>query len=152
MKGKVISGHFVEEEVVIDVNYLNDGAARMMLVDCGAPKPVVSTGWIEGYLKDMKVDESDIERKSCCRRFRMGDTMYLSEIEIRFPIVLKTDEGEYIKRRVTAYIIEAERVNFLLGKESIMDLDIMLDCPRHRIVFNEKGKRVETLESRQFIC
>ena len=28
-----------------------------------------------------------------------------------------------------------------------MDLDIMLDCPRHRIVFNEKGKKVETLES-----
>ena len=77
----------------------------------------------------------------------MGDTTYLSEIEIRFPIVLKTDEGEYTKRRVTAYIIEAERVNFLLGKESIMDLDIMLDCPRHRIVFNKKGKMVETLES-----
>ena len=93
------------------------------------------------------MDESDIEIKSCCRRFRMGDTTYLSEIDIRFPIVLKTDEGEYIKRRVTAYIIEAERVNFLLGKESIMDLDIMLDCPRHRIVFNEKGKKIETLES-----
>ena len=80
MKGKVISGHFVEEEVVIDVNYMNDGAARMMLVDCGAPKSVVSTRWIEGYLKDMKVDESEIERKSCCRRFRMGDTTYVSEI------------------------------------------------------------------------
>ena len=39
----------------------------------------------------MKVDESEIERKSCYRRFRMGDTTYLSEIEIRFPIVLKTD-------------------------------------------------------------
>ena len=146
LKGKVISGHFVEEEVVIDVNYMNDRAARVKLVNCGAPKPVVSTGWIEGYLKDMKVDESDIERKSCCRRFRMGDTTYLSEIEIRFPIVLKTDDGEYIKRKVTAYIIEAERVNFLLGKESIMDLDIMLDCPRQRIVCNEKGKKVKILE------
>ena len=47
LKGKVISRHFVEEEVVIDVNYMNDGAARMMLIDCGAPKSVVSTGWIE---------------------------------------------------------------------------------------------------------
>ena len=41
---------------------------------------------------------------------------------------------------MTGYIIEAERVNFLLGKESIMDLDIMLDYPRHRIVFNKKRK------------
>ena len=48
------------------MNYMNDGAARMILVDCGAPKSVVSTGWIEGYFKDMKVDKSEIERKSCC--------------------------------------------------------------------------------------
>ena len=79
LKGKVISRHFIEEEVVIDMNYLNDGAARMMLVDCGAPKWVVSTEWIEGYLKDMKVDESDIERKNCCRRFKMGDITYLRD-------------------------------------------------------------------------
>ena len=57
LKSKVISGHFVEEEVVIDVNYMNDGVARMMLVDCGVLKSVVSKGWIEGYLNDMKVDE-----------------------------------------------------------------------------------------------
>ena len=38
IRGKVISGHFVEEDVVIDINYVNDGAERMMLVDCGAPK------------------------------------------------------------------------------------------------------------------
>ena len=52
-----------------------------------------------------------------------------------------------MKRKVIVYIIEADRVNYLLGKESIMDLDIMLDCPGHRIVFKEKGKKVETLES-----
>ena len=64
LKGKVINGHFVEEEVVIDVNLINDGAERMMLVDCGAPKSVVNREWIEGYLKDMKVDESEIKRES----------------------------------------------------------------------------------------
>ena len=42
MKGKVINRDYLEEEVVIDVNYMNDGAARMMLVDCGAPKSVVN--------------------------------------------------------------------------------------------------------------
>ena len=54
----------------------------------------------------------------------------------------------FIRIKVTVYIIEAERVNFLLGKESIMDLDIMLHCPGHRIVFKEKGKKVETVESK----
>ena len=80
LKSKVISGHFVKEEVVIVVNLINYGAARMMLVDCRAPKSVVSREWIEGYLKDMKVDESEIKRKSCFRRFRMRETTYLSEI------------------------------------------------------------------------
>ena len=30
LKGKVINGHFVEEEVVMDLNFINDGAARIM--------------------------------------------------------------------------------------------------------------------------
>ena len=98
---------------------MNAGVQRIMLIDSGAPKSVVSREWIEGYLKDMKVDENEIEKKSCCRRFRMGETTYLSEVEIRFPIVLKTDNGDYMKREVTAYIIDADRVNFLLGRETI---------------------------------
>ena len=144
MKNKVINGHFVEEEVVIDVNLINEGKARMMLVDCGAPKSVVDREWIEGYLKDMKVDESEIKRRSCYRRFRMGETTYLSEVQITYPIVLKTEDGEYMKRRVIGYIINAERVNFLLGKESSRDLDIMIDVPGDRIVFKKKEKKVET--------
>ena len=78
----------------------------------------------------------------------MGETTYISEVEIRFPIVLKTDEGEYMKRKVTAYIIDAERVNFLLGRESIKQVDMMLDLPGDRLVFKEKGKKVETVESK----
>ena len=92
----MINGHFVEE-VVVDVNLMNEGAPKMMLIDSGAPKSVVSREWIDGYIKDMKVDESEIERKSSCRRFRMGETTYISEVEIRFTIVLKTDGGEYMK-------------------------------------------------------
>ena len=59
---------------------------------------------------------------------------------------MKTDDGEYMRRKVTAYIIDAERVN-LLGKESIKELDIMIDVPGERIVFKEKEKKVETKES-----
>ena len=91
LKGKVINGHFVEEDMIVDVKYMNAGAPRMMLLDSGAPKSVVSREWKEGYLKDMKEDKSEIEKKSCCRRFRMGEMTYICEIEIRFPIVLKTD-------------------------------------------------------------
>ena len=63
LKGKVINRHFVEEKVAIYVNLINEGKARMMLVDCGTPKSAVDREWIEGYLKDMKVDESEIKRR-----------------------------------------------------------------------------------------
>ena len=46
------------------------------------------------------------------------------------------------------YIIDAERVNFLLGKESIKELDIMIDVSGERILFMEKEKKVETKESK----
>ena len=77
----------------------------------------------------------------------MGETTYLSEVEITFPIVLKIEDGEYMRRIVIAYIINAERVNFLLGKESIKGLDIMVDMPGDKIISKKKEKKVETQES-----
>ena len=53
LKGKFVNTQFVEEEEIVDVNYVNVGAARMMLLDSGAPKSVVSKEWIEDYLKNM---------------------------------------------------------------------------------------------------
>ena len=91
LKGKFVNTQFLEEEVIVDVKYMNAGAPRMMLIDSGAPKSVVSKEWIEGYLKDMKVGEDEIEKMSCCRRFRMGEMTYLSKVDLRFPIVLKSD-------------------------------------------------------------
>ena len=52
-------------------------------------------------MKENKIDEHEITRKSCFRRFRMEDTSYLSEVEIRFPIVLKTVMDDYIKRETS---------------------------------------------------
>ena len=124
VKGKVINVHFIEEEVIVDINFINDGVPRMMLKDYGAPKSVVSREWIGGYLKDMKVGESEIKRRTCYRRFRMGETTYLSEVEITFPIVLKIEDGENMRRTVIVYIINAERVNFLFRKESIKDFEL----------------------------
>ena len=94
---------------------MNFGSSSMMLIAIGEKKSIVSREWIREYLEDMKVDNSEIKEKSCCRRFRIGERTYLSEVEVRFPIVLKTDSREYIKREWKANIIDAYRVNILLG-------------------------------------
>ena len=59
LKTKLISTQFVEEEIIIDVKYVNLGAERMMYIDSGAPKSIVSKKWLGGYLKDAKVSDED---------------------------------------------------------------------------------------------
>ena len=105
LKNKLISTQFVEEEIVIDVKYVNEGQVRVMFIDSGAPKSIVSSRWLEGYLKDAKVDEENVKRKDCAKRFRMGKTVYLSKTEVTFPIVMKTENDDYVKKIVKANII-----------------------------------------------
>ena len=65
---KTINTQYVEEEIFINVNYVNDGQERMMLMDSGAPKSIVSFRWFEGHLKDAKVDEKDVKRKELYKK------------------------------------------------------------------------------------
>ena len=67
-------------------------------------------------MEDKKVDNSELGHTRNYRSCRIGERTYFSEWEVRFLIVLKTDCGEYIKREVIADMIEADRVNYLLGK------------------------------------
>ena len=82
---KNINTQYVEEEILINMNYVSKGQERMMLIDSSAPRSIVSSRWFEGYLKDSKVDEKDVKRTDCTKRFRMGKTVYLSKIEVEFP-------------------------------------------------------------------
>ena len=130
---KLVNTQFVEEEMIVDLKFVNAGAPRMMLIDSGAPKSVVSREWIEGYLKDMKVSEDEVRRKSCYRRFKMGETTYVSQVEIEFPIILKTDGGDYVKRGLIAYMIDADGVNFLLGKETLKNWRVIMDYEENKL-------------------
>ena len=81
----------------------------------------------------MKVDEQEVKRKSCYRRFRMGETTYVSEIEMEFPVILKTDRGDFVKREMTAYVIDADGVNFFLGKETLKEWKVNMDYEENKI-------------------
>ena len=126
---------------------MNAGAPRMMLIDSGAPKSVVSKEWIEGYLKDMKVSEDEIEKMNCCRHFRKRETTYLSEVEIRFPVVLKTLVMEIIWREVKVYIIDADS-EFLSGKRNNKGIEIDDRSWKDKQEFKEKDKKVKLIESK----
>ena len=78
----------------------------------------------------------------------MGERTYVSEVEIAFPIILKTDREDYVKREVTAYVINAEGVNFLLGKEMLKEWKVSIDYEENKMEMKEKGKNVKLIESK----
>ena len=86
-----VSKKYVEEEIVIDIKYVEKDVENMMIIDSGAPISLVSLAWFEEYVKVAKVDEKEIKKCESFRRFRLGKTLYLSKEKVICPIVLKTE-------------------------------------------------------------
>ena len=49
---------------------------------------------------------------------------------------------------MTAYIIDAERVNFLLGRETIKDWKLRIDHEEDKLEFKGKDKNVNLIKSK----
>ena len=63
LQNKLIGTQFVEEEIVIDVKYVNSGAENMIWIDSGAPKSIISSRWLEGYLRDAKISKEYVKKR-----------------------------------------------------------------------------------------
>ena len=77
----------------------------------------------------------------------MGKTVYLSEEEVTFPIIMKTDRGDFVKREIVASVIDSEEVNFLCGKETIKKWKTKVDFEEYKQEFKAKDNNVELIES-----
>merc|ERR1712105_420849 len=117
LKKVTINTQFVEEEIFIDVKYLQKETDNSMIIDSGAPVSLLSSTWLRSYMQEAKVSKESIRQASSNRRFRLGKTPYVSTQKVTFPIVMKTDDNDLIKRDVTANVIESDEVNFLCGEE-----------------------------------
>ena len=143
MMEKTVNTQYVEEEIIIAVKYMEKNVDNMMIIDSGAPVSIVSAAWFDEYIKDAKVDNDEIKKKNCARRFRLGKTLYISEVEVKFPIIMKTDNNDFIRREVTANIIVSDEVTFLCGKQTVKELKTTLDFTDGRLRFKEKDKCVD---------
>ena len=124
---------YVEEEIVIDIKYMEKDVENMMVIDSGAPISLVSLAWFERYVKGAKIDEEEVKKDKSYWRFRLGKTLYLSREKLCFSVVLKTDKGDLIKREVTANIIESEEVTFLCGEQTLMEWKMVLDFAEQKL-------------------
>ena len=67
-----------------------------------------------------------------------------SREKVTFPIILKTDKGDSIKRIVTVDLLDSEEVTFLCGEETLKKWDTMLDFGEQKLTFkNQHGQKVE---------
>merc|ERR1712105_438809 len=142
VKKLTIPTKFVEEEIFIDVKYVEKEIENLMIVDSGAPVSLMSSAWLQNYLKEAKVDLSEIERSSSNRRFRLGKTPYLSSEKVKFPVVMKTNMNDVIKRELTANVIESDEVNLLCGKQTLKDWKTVLDFDEDKLTFKETGQDI----------
>merc|ERR1711881_564968 len=60
---KVKESHFVEEEYVMNVRYVNETKGIQMIVYSGAPVSIATSKWMEKYLNEMEVDRNEITER-----------------------------------------------------------------------------------------
>ena len=76
----------------------------------------------------------------------MGKTPYISTEKVTFPVVIKTDDNDFMKRSVTANVIQSNEVNFLCGEETLVDWRTVLDFEERKLGFKEQKKRVDLIK------
>ena len=94
-------------------------------------------------VKDAKIDNDEIKKNNCARRFCLGKTLYISELEVQFPVIMKTDTNDFIRREVTANVIISDEVTFLCGKKTVKEWKTTLDFADDKLRFKEKDKCVD---------
>merc|ERR1712030_127714 len=127
LKKVTINTQYVEEEYCIDIKYVQKEIDNTMIIDSGAPVSLMSSAWLANYIEEAKVDNEDIVKSSSNRRFRLGKTPYISTEKVTFPVVMKTDDNDFMKRNVTTNVIQSNEVNFLCGEETLVDWRTVLD-------------------------
>ena len=104
-----------------DGSSVDEDVERMMVIDFGVSMSLVSSVWLEDYLKDMEVDERDVERRRDDQSFELGKTTYTSTEKVKFLLRMRTDQGGLMEMEITANIIDSVEITFLCGKRTLVD-------------------------------
>merc|ERR1712237_300771 len=151
LKKVTISTQYVEEEVFIDIKYVQKEIDNTMIIDSGAPVSLMSSAWFANYTAEAKVDNEEIVKSSSKRRFRLGKTPYTSTEKVTFPVIIKTDDNDFMKCRVTANVIQSNEVNFLCGEQTLVDWRTVLDFEERKLGFKEPQKKVDLIKKSHLV-
>merc|ERR1712089_90541 len=105
---KVKESHFVEEEYIMNVRYVNETKGIQMIVDSGAPVSIATSKWMEKYLSEMEVNRDEITERECNRKFKMGENVYKSNRELTLPVRMRTDDDSFMRKMITISIVDRD--------------------------------------------
>ena len=92
-----------------------------MIVDTGPPLIIVSKKWLKKYIGEKAVNEKDLECRNCLRILHCGEDLYLIMNKFKFTIVVKVEEGDYIKRVVKSNYVDKNKEFFLCGRKILTE-------------------------------
>ena len=58
LKKVTINTQYVEEEIFIDVKYVQKELENSMIIDSGAPVSLISSTWLKNYIEEAKVEDT----------------------------------------------------------------------------------------------
>ena len=78
-------------------------------------------------MKEANIDSEEFQISSSNKRFRLGNTPYISTEKVKFLVFMNMDKDYLIKRGVSAHMIDSNDVNFLCGKDTMKEWKTVLD-------------------------
>ena len=141
----------IEPESVVGVHFTKEvDEVEAMIVDTGCPRSVVGREWLEKYLAFNDIKMEDLERKPSFQNFRFGNgPLYPSKEIISLPVTWKEKDTEdsFVKIVFETYVIEANDIPLLFGKNTAMEwkADVLHD---HVMVTNlHKSRKFQLHET-----
>ena len=64
LKKVTINTQYVEEEIFIDVKYVQKEIDTSMIIDSGAPVSLISSTWLTNYIEEAKVETEQVSKSS----------------------------------------------------------------------------------------
>merc|ERR1711905_37893 len=64
LKKGMINTQYVEEEIFIDIKYVQRETENSMIIDSGAPVSLISNAWLKNYMEQAKVGDESIRKES----------------------------------------------------------------------------------------
>lgn len=110
----------------MDVRFVNDTSGMKMMVDRGAPYYIARKKWMKKHMEEGAVNKDKIKCQDCYKRYRFSEDVYESKTRVTFPLNVKGIQGDYIKRKVVAYLIYREEDIFLFVRKELRDQNASL--------------------------